>query len=184
MFISKPVLTQLAQEKLPPEHGAQATMRTVVSEAERLERLVSDLLDFARPKKSQVQEFDVAELISDIRTMLQQKFQEAGVKLETSAPTGLTIRSDPGGLRQVLLNVISNALDAVPRGSRVVVRARVEQARANAPRSGSLLELEKGAILDALARNKGDRKLSAEELGISLRTLQYRLKEYGVSNRD
>ena len=128
-------LTQLAQEELPPDHSAQAPMRTVVSEAVRLERLVSDLLDFARPKKSQVQAFDVAELVSDISTMLQQKFQEAGITLETSIPMGLRIRSDSSGLRQVLLNVISNALDAVARGGRVVVRARIE------PR-GQILVLE------------------------------------------
>ena len=33
-------------------------------------------------------------------------------------------------------------------------------------------------------RNNGDRKATAEQLGISLRTLQYRLKDYGVSGRD
>jgi len=42
----------------------------------------------------------------------------------------------------------------------------------------TLAEMEKAAILEALRRNKGDRKATAEQLGISLRTLQYRLKEY------
>jgi transcriptional regulator with PAS, ATPase and Fis domain len=51
-------------------------------------------------------------------------------------------------------------------------------------RPGSLAELEKNAILNALMRNNGDRKATAEQLGISLRTLQYRLKDYGVSGRD
>jgi DNA-binding NtrC family response regulator len=35
-----------------------------------------------------------------------------------------------------------------------------------------------------LSRNKGDRRAASEELGISLRTLQYRLKEYGIAGRD
>ncbi|MGB9604768.1 MAG: sigma 54-interacting transcriptional regulator, partial [Bryobacteraceae bacterium] len=41
-------------------------------------------------------------------------------------------------------------------------------------------EIEKEAILQALRRNAGNRTKTAQELGISLRTLQYRLKEYGI----
>ncbi len=45
----------------------------------------------------------------------------------------------------------------------------------------TLAEMEKTAILDSFERNDGDRQATAEELGISLRTLQYRLKEYGLT---
>ncbi|MFH1574339.1 MAG: sigma-54 dependent transcriptional regulator [Acidobacteriota bacterium] len=48
----------------------------------------------------------------------------------------------------------------------------------------SLAEIEKAAILEALERNGGERKAAAEQLGVSLRTLQYRLKEYGLTTRD
>jgi DNA-binding NtrC family response regulator len=51
-------------------------------------------------------------------------------------------------------------------------------------RPGLLAQIERTAIVESLARNKGDRRAASEELGISLRTLQYRLKEYGVSGRD
>ncbi len=51
-------------------------------------------------------------------------------------------------------------------------------------RPGLLAQVERTAILEALSRNKGDRRATAEELGISLRTLQYRIKEYGVTGRD
>jgi DNA-binding NtrC family response regulator len=48
----------------------------------------------------------------------------------------------------------------------------------------TLGEIEKAAILEALARSDGDRRITAQQLGISLRTLQYRLKEYGLSGKD
>jgi transcriptional regulator with PAS, ATPase and Fis domain len=51
-------------------------------------------------------------------------------------------------------------------------------------RPGLLAQIEKNAILESIARNGGDRKAAADELGISLRTLQYRLKEYGNAGRD
>ncbi len=47
----------------------------------------------------------------------------------------------------------------------------------------SLAEIEKQAILQTLERCGGDRRRTAEALGISLRTLQYRLKEYGLVGR-
>jgi DNA-binding NtrC family response regulator len=43
-------------------------------------------------------------------------------------------------------------------------------------------DIERKAIEDALAMNAGNRTKAAEQLGISVRTLQYRLKEYGVSS--
>jgi signal transduction histidine kinase len=116
-------LTQLAQEDLPPDHAAQSRLHTVVSEAERLERLVTALLDFARPKEPQIDEVDLAALMSDVHIMLQSRLETSGVALQFSMMPGqLKIRSDPGGLRQVLLNVIINAVDASPEGSTVVLR--------------------------------------------------------------
>jgi DNA-binding NtrC family response regulator len=48
----------------------------------------------------------------------------------------------------------------------------------------TLADLERSAILASLSRNGGDRRRTAEQLGISLRTLQYRLKEYGIAGKD
>lgn len=56
-------------------------------------------------------------------------------------------------------------------------------APAGAARAGLLAQVEREAILAALERHGGDRRATAGELGISLRTLQYRLKEYGVAGR-
>jgi signal transduction histidine kinase len=115
-------LTQLAQEDLAPDNEAQTRLRTVVREAERLERLVTDLLEFARPKEPQISDFDLMDLLSDVKAMLHGKLESSGVALSFSRePASLNIRSDPGGLRQVLLNVILNAVDASPAGSTVVL---------------------------------------------------------------
>ncbi|MFB3776630.1 MAG: helix-turn-helix domain-containing protein [Bryobacteraceae bacterium] len=46
----------------------------------------------------------------------------------------------------------------------------------------SMREVERRAIEEALRANHGNRTHAARQLGISLRKLQYRLKEYGVSN--
>lgn len=121
-------LTQLVQEDLPKDHGAQALMQTVVGEAERLEALVSDLLSFARPRQPSLNEFDYAHLLRDVKTMLEPKLQEADKSLElTVRPEPFMIHSDEHGLRQVLLNTLLNAVDFTPRGGKIILRARREE---------------------------------------------------------
>ncbi|MEJ2110602.1 MAG: histidine kinase dimerization/phospho-acceptor domain-containing protein, partial [Acidobacteriota bacterium] len=116
-------LTQLVQEGLPGDHWTQENLSTVVSEAERLERLVSDLLDFARPKEPQINLFNLKSLIGDVASMLENKFKATNILFRLELEDGPeTVRSDAGGVRQVLLNVLMNALNATPEGGTVVLK--------------------------------------------------------------
>ena len=117
-------LTQLAQENISPDNAAQSQLRTVVSEAERLEGLVSNLLDFARPKEPQISEFDVVNVLADVQNMLRPRMEASGVALQLETDSNpLRVRSDQAGLRQVLLNVLLNAIDASPHGSTVILKS-------------------------------------------------------------
>jgi signal transduction histidine kinase len=121
-------LTQLAQEELPSEHTTQSQLRTVVSEAERLERLVTDLLDFARAKEPEISQFELSELLSNLKSMLESRLQYSKVALHLPSDMGpVPLRSDPAGLRQILLNVLINAIDATPEGGSVQLTATREE---------------------------------------------------------
>ena len=91
----------------------------------------------------------------------------------------------PGNARE-LANAIERALIVSHAGSIEIddLPMKHEQGIPKLARPGLLAQVEKTAILESLSRNKGDRRAAAEELGISLRTLQYRLKEYGIAGRD
>jgi signal transduction histidine kinase len=118
-------LTQLAQEDLPGDHKTQSLMTTVVREAERLEQLVTDLLTFARPRDPQISRFDFAHLLSDLKAVLQPKLEAGRVNLGIDAvPPEMIVDSDEGGLRQVLLNALLNAIDSTPPDGNILIRAR------------------------------------------------------------
>jgi DNA-binding NtrC family response regulator len=90
----------------------------------------------------------------------------------------------PGNARE-LTNAIERALivsqtDTIERED---LPLKIDFDASSIERPGLLAQVEKKAILDALSRHRGDRRAASEELGISLRTLQYRLKEYGVAGR-
>jgi signal transduction histidine kinase len=120
-------LTQLAQEDLPSDHDAQLHLKTVVKEAERLERLVTDLLTFARPFRPQYSRFDFVHLLSETRSILQPQLDAAGISLEiAAAPPSIAVDSDESGLRQVLLNTLLNAMDVTPKGGSARASAVLE----------------------------------------------------------
>jgi transcriptional regulator with PAS, ATPase and Fis domain len=91
----------------------------------------------------------------------------------------------PGNVRE-LQNAIERAL-IVARGDTILREDLPLQGDRTAPapaRPVTLTAIEKEAILEALEKNKGERKATADQLGISIRTLQYRLKEYGLTSRE
>ncbi len=121
-------LTQLAQEDLPGEHKTQSLMRTVVREAERLEQLVTDLLTFARPREPQISRFDYRKMLEELQTGLQQKVDAARIHLQISpGPGDFFVESDENGIRQILLNVLINAIDTTPSGGAIDVRVNRDE---------------------------------------------------------
>jgi signal transduction histidine kinase len=113
-------LTQVVQEELDDRHQARPLTDTVVREAERLEKLVSDLLIFARPRQPKISELDLSALLSETAEILGERFRQANVclQLETDGAP-MRIQSDPDGLRQIVLNLLLNALEATPSGGNV-----------------------------------------------------------------
>ncbi|MEJ2112099.1 MAG: sigma 54-interacting transcriptional regulator, partial [Acidobacteriota bacterium] len=90
----------------------------------------------------------------------------------------------PGNARE-LANAVERALiiaqsDVIDRED---LPLRIDTGVSDSDRPGLLAETEKKTILETLSRYGGDRRGASEELGISLRTLQYRLKEYGIIGR-
>jgi len=91
----------------------------------------------------------------------------------------------PGNIRE-LQNAIERAL-IVSNSREIVIEDLPFRPLPESALSGpdmTLADLEREAILKALDRNDGDRRLTAKQLGISLRTLQYRLKDYGLKGRN
>ena len=99
------------------------------------------------------------------------------LELDESACQALLAYSWPGNVRE-----LENMMERVAILSEGKVRAEdlpLPKTQSTA-RPVRWKEIEKEAILEALRRHGGNRTRAAQELGISLRTLQYRLKEYGI----
>lgn len=89
--------------------------------AQRGATLTRRLLSFSRTHTPQVSTFDLAEAVDEVRPLIQPMFPRGiQVSLDTSA-TGLWVRADRDELVLALLNIASNACDAMPQGGRFLL---------------------------------------------------------------
>jgi two-component system response regulator FlrC len=112
-----------------------------------------------------------------------QRFDKPQLRLSDEARYVLRAHPWPGNVRE-LENAIERAAiladgAVLPEHFPFGGQTRAGQVASAGPLS--MRDLERRAIEDALKRHGGNRTHAARELGISLRTLQYRLKEYGLS---
>jgi two-component system sensor histidine kinase PilS (NtrC family) len=98
----------------------RSLMTIVTREIDRLNALITDLLDYANPRPPQVVEFDLVVLVDETLQVARQDRALADIALTVTAPARLPIAADPAQLRQVLWNLVRNAADAAAAGGRHV----------------------------------------------------------------
>jgi len=110
----------------PEEGDARMLFDIVGEEADRLNRIVGDLLDFARPTQTAIQPEPIAPLLDDaLGVALAQA--AAGVRTRREVEDGLPpVPADALQLRQAFVNVLLNAVQAMPSGGTLTVAARRE----------------------------------------------------------
>ncbi|MFZ5799342.1 MAG: ATP-binding protein [Desulfobulbaceae bacterium] len=94
------------------------------AEVERLNRVISELLEIARPSDIKPKATDVSFLLASSLRLVQQEAETAGVRLKTDISEGLPpFALDPDRLTQALLNLYINAIQAMPTGGQLAVSA-------------------------------------------------------------
>lgn len=113
---------------MPEDPGLAARfLPHLVSEAERLSRLVSDLLDLARADaglETRRERFDVGDVAEAVRWRLEAKAQENGVAVLCEADPDCIVEGDAPSIEQVIFNLLDNALAYTTAGGRVHIVVR------------------------------------------------------------
>jgi signal transduction histidine kinase len=99
-------------------------------EASRLNDLVTDMLDLAKPRAPERQPVDVAVLASEVVQLASRSGRGMDVRVKREGPErGVVVDADAGQLRQILWNLVRNAVQASGAGARVTVRVLEEPDR-------------------------------------------------------
>jgi signal transduction histidine kinase len=114
---------ELLRQKLSGNAAAVPALShldVIAREIRRLDDVVQGFLKFARPEEMALQRVDLAELVSEVFKIIDAEARAMGVKLETTIePRVACVEADPTMLRQALLNLVKNAVQAMPHGGRL-----------------------------------------------------------------
>lgn len=106
---------QLFAERFHDEQPYSTYAKTMLEEADRLNRVVTDLLYLSKPHELEAEELNISEICESMQTLMGFDLEHRGTTISTSLEAD-TVHADPDGIRQVLLNLLVNSLDAVPEG--------------------------------------------------------------------
>jgi len=108
---------ELLKTEIPSDSKRRRILDMSLSEAQRVCEMLRNMLSFSKPKEEERREIDINKLLNDIMLFLEKQLCELNIVVETFFQQNLpTLYASPNHLRQVLLNIIANAKDAMPNG--------------------------------------------------------------------
>ena len=120
---------QLLRNKLvQQEPDTRRHMDIIDSEIRRLDRVVQTLVDFTRPRDLHLEEVDLRRVLEDVALLAAPDAEQHGVTIEQHMPDDrLLIKVDTDLMKQALLNVVINGVQAMPQGGVLTISARREE---------------------------------------------------------
>ncbi len=119
---------QLLQNKLQQtDPDTLRHMDIIGNEIHRLDRVVQILVDFTRPRDLHLEEADLRELLEDVATLAAPDAAQHSVELTRELPPDpLFVKVDTDFMKQAILNVVLNGVQAMPQGGILAISARRE----------------------------------------------------------
>ena len=111
---------------LPAGDERKQHIEKVIGEVRRLNRVISEFLEFARPAPPQPQPTALAPLVADAAFLLAPEMEKAGIQYEMDVAADLEAYIDGAKIERVLINLIKNAVQAMRDGGHLAVRAAAE----------------------------------------------------------
>lgn len=129
------------KQSLPSDANAIEDAVIIGNEINRLERIVKEVLQFARPSEPELVVIPAQRLMQEVHDLLNLQLQKNAVQLTVSPSEPACVRVDTQQIKQVLINLIQNAADSIGREGVVGLRVHAE-AQHNRRAAGAKVVLE------------------------------------------
>ncbi len=114
--------------QFPEMQEFQDSLREIVAQAGRCREITHKLLSFARKMDSAIRDVDINALVEDVASMREREATLSNIQIVKDFAQELPIiHSEPSLLRQVLLNLINNAIDALPKGGTITLHTALNE---------------------------------------------------------
>jgi len=108
--------------------AARKDTNIIGAEISRLERIVKDVLSFARPSDPKLETITAETVIREVHGLMSPDLESRGLQLVAESSVEMLIRADSGYLKQVLINLVRNGAEAIDGAGTVTLRARAARA--------------------------------------------------------
>ena len=126
---------QVLLRRFEPRDERARFVTVILGEVERLDRIVTSLLQYARPRSPELRSRLLAPCVEHVLELCADQVQHAGIRVETNVAPGIgPVYIDADLVTQVLLNVTLNAIQAMPNGG--MLRYEVRRLRRRQPTRG------------------------------------------------
>ncbi|MGD2100490.1 MAG: PAS domain S-box protein [Desulfobacterales bacterium] len=118
---------ELLKTEISPQSKRRKVLEMALSETVRLSGLLRKMLSFSKPDQEEKQAVDVNTVLDEILLLHEKQLQENDIKIKTEfAPSLPKIKASKNQLRQVFLNLVANARDAMPKGGNLNVKTSAD----------------------------------------------------------
>ena len=115
--------TSILQKEGMDREESKDYLKRIEKEIERINRIVRELLDFARPSKFEIKEVEVNQVIESTLSLLSYQKNFKNIESRLDLQSGLPkIKGDESQLSQVFMNIILNAIDAMPDSGTLTIQ--------------------------------------------------------------
>jgi signal transduction histidine kinase len=119
----------MQRKRLKPGTPEHEDANLIAGEISRLERIVKDFLQFARPSEPQLAVVPAEQTLSEVQKLMEPQLKKSNIKLALDGVASAQIRIDPEQVKQVLINLIQNAADSIGKDGSITLRARLDERR-------------------------------------------------------
>jgi signal transduction histidine kinase len=110
-----------------PTTSQYRALKIIDEEAKRCQKIIQELLEFSRPKSADLSLTDITQTVEKTLNLVRNHLSKNQIEADTQFGENLPkIHTDPQQLEQVLVNLYLNAIDAMPEGGKLSVKAKVE----------------------------------------------------------
>jgi two-component system NtrC family sensor kinase len=170
---------ELLKTEVSPQSKRRKVLEMALSETVRISDMLRKMLSFSKPDQQEKQAVDLNMALDEILLLHEKQLQENDIKIKTSFTDGLPkINASKDQLRQVFLNLVANARDAMPDGGTlsVTTAADDENVRIEIADNGSGIEEEHlKKIFDSFFTTKD----SVKGVGLGLSVCYGFIKDHG-----
>ncbi len=104
----------------------EADLQVIAGEIDRMENFLQNFLKYARPSKPQFRQTEIQPLLLEMTHLLGPRIKQEGIELVENYEAGeVGVTADPDQLKQVVMNLVLNALEAMEKGGRLTISTEV-----------------------------------------------------------